>query len=62
MYYTIEASRDGKKWVHMARFEKGQISRWNTPFDETIAFREANGFKHARLKDGWNYVRLVIDL
>jgi hypothetical protein len=62
MYYIIEASKDGKKWQHMARFKKGQISRWNTPFDETVALKEAQTFKHVRYRDGWIYVRLVIEL
>ena len=60
--YTIEASKDGKRWLSMARFEKGQNSRWNIPFDETVAVREAAGFKEVRYKEGWVHTRVVIEI
>ena len=63
MIYVIEASKDGNKWKEQARFRKGQRSRFNdAPFDETIAIKEAEGFKHFRYSDGWAYVRVVIEV
>lgn len=63
MIYIIEASKDGKQWKEQARFSEGQKSRFNNaPFDETIAIREAEGFKRVRFSDGWKYVRVVINI
>lgn len=63
MEYVIEASRDGKKWIGQARFKEGQPSRFNNlPFNETIAIKEAQGFKSARYNDGWIHVRVVIEV
>ena len=63
MEYIIEASKNGKDWREKARFKKGRRSRFNdTPFDETVAIKEAQGFKHARYSDGWIYVRVVIEV
>ena len=63
MQYVIEASRDGIEWEKQATFQKGQKSRFDdAPFDETIAIKEAQGFKRVRNLDGWYYVRVVIEV
>ena len=62
MEFIIEASVGDKKWKEMARFKEGQISRWETPFNETVAIREARAFRHARHRDGWRCVRVIINL
>lgn len=59
--YILEASKDNKVWVEQTRFKKDQSSRWpNLCFDDEVVVKEALGFKMARIKDGWVYVRIVI--
>ena len=42
--YVIEASKDGKVWRHSATFTKGQMSRFNVPFDDEIIIKEAESY------------------
>lgn len=61
-YYIIEASVDNKKWKHMARFNKGQRSRYDDkPFNAELAVEEVRGFKKSRGGD-FPFVRLIISL
>lgn len=62
MKYILEASKDGFKWVHHGTFIKGKMSRFYEPFDETIAIREAEHFKEFWSKDGWKFVRIIINV
>lgn len=59
--FIIEASKDGKNWKHQARFEEGDNSRFDEPFNEVVALKEAESFEKARYKD-FPFVRLIIEL
>lgn len=61
--YALEGSNDGIKWRLIARFQEGEQSRFNMPFDANVAVWEMN--KYVAFKqvagDQYKHVRVVIN-
>ncbi len=56
--YRIFASNCKVKWRYITSFKKGEMSRFNAPFDIKEAIKETLGFKKTRYKD-YKFVRLI---